>query len=97
MTGDSAIFFLFGTLKGRAAKPPSLLLCHEGSDPMSNLQIIEGLCGICTDMARIILEQKKVLAQHDASVLEDEIERTKTRYQKLIGSGEWPELPSEGR
>ena len=32
-----------------------------------------------------------------ASVLEDEIERTKTRFQKLIGSGEWPELPSEGR
>lgn len=64
---------------------------------MSNLQIIEELCGICADMAHIILEQKKVLAQHDASVLEDEIERTKTRFQKLIGSGEWPELPSEGR
>jgi hypothetical protein len=97
MTGDSAIFFLFGTLKGRAARPPSLLLCHEGSDPMSNLQIIEELCGICADMAHIILEQKKVLAQYDASVLEDEIEKTRTRYQQLIGANEWPGLQSDGR
>lgn len=64
---------------------------------MSNLQIIEELCGICADMAHIILEQKKVLAQHDAFMLEDEIARTQGRYQKLIGSGEWPEPLPEGR
>ena len=64
---------------------------------MSNLQIIEELCGICADMAHIILEQKKVLAQYDASVLEDEIEKTRTRYQPLIGANEWPGLQSDGR
>ncbi len=97
MTGDPAIFFLFGTLKGRAAKPPSLLFCHEGREPMSNLQIIEELCGICADMAHIVREQQKALAQHDALVLEEEIAKTRTRYQRLIGINEWPELPPDGR
>lgn len=96
MTGDPAIFFLFSTLKGRAAKPLSLLLCLEGSDAMSDLQIIEELCGICADMAHIIQNQKKALAQHDALVLEDEIEKVSNRYQQITGSG-WPELLPEGR
>lgn len=89
--------FYLAPLKGRAAKPPSLLLCHEGRDPMSNLQIIEELCGVCTDMAHIIREQQKALAQHDALVLEEEIAKTHTRYQQLIGADEWPELPPDGR
>jgi len=63
---------------------------------MSDLQIIEELCGICADMAHIIQNQKKALAQHDALVLEDEIEKVSNRYQRVIG-GEWPELSPEGR
>ena len=50
--------------------------------PVSNLQIIEELCGICTDLAKIVTEQQKLLAQHDAIAL---------AYTALIGSGEWPD------
>ena len=52
--------------------------------PVSNLQIIEELCGICT-------EQQKLLAQHDAIALAEDIDRVKVRYTALIGSGEWPD------
>lgn len=63
---------------------------------MSDLQIIEELCGICADMAHIIQNQKKALAQYDALVLEDEIEKVSNRYQQIAGGG-WPELSPEGR
>lgn len=55
---------------------------------MSNLQIIEELCGICADLAKIVTEQQKLLAQHDALALAEDIERAKVRYTALIGSGE---------
>lgn len=58
---------------------------------MSNLQIIEELCGICTDLAKIVTEQQKFLAQHDAIALAEGIDRVKVRYTALIGSGEWPD------
>ena len=41
--------------------------------PVSNLQIIEELCGICTDLAKIVTEQQKLLAQHDAIALAEDI------------------------
>lgn len=59
--------------------------------PVSNLQIIEELCGICTDLAKIVTEQQKLLAQHDAVALAEDIDRAKVRYTALIGSGEWPD------
>ena len=63
---------------------------------MSNLQIIEELCGICGDLAKIVTEQQKLLAQHEALALEEDIERVQTRYTALIGHEEWPEdLPGE--
>lgn len=34
--------------------------------PVSNLQIIEELCGICTDLAKIVTEQQRLLTQYDA-------------------------------
>ena len=58
---------------------------------MSNLQIIEELCGICTDLAKIVTEQQKLLAQHDAIALAEDIDRGKVRYTALSGSGEWPD------
>ena len=56
--------------------------------PVSNLQIIEELCGICTDLAKIVTEQQKLL---DAIALAEDIDRVKVRYTALIGSGEWPD------
>lgn len=58
---------------------------------MSNLQIIEELCGICTDLAHIVQEQQRLLAQHDALALSEDIERVKGRYTALIGRDEWPD------
>lgn len=62
---------------------------------MSNLQIIEELCGICADLAHIIAIQRSVLAQHDAVAAEEEIAQAKTRYTALIGAGEWPDNQQE--
>lgn len=58
---------------------------------MSNLQIIEELCGICADLAKIVAEQQKLLAQHDALALAEDIKRAKVRFTALIGSEEWPD------
>lgn len=62
---------------------------------MSNLQIIEELCGICGDMARIVTEQQRLLAQHDAMALAEDIDRVKERYTALIGCEEWPDTPED--
>ena len=40
---------------------------------MSNLKINEELCGICADLAKIVTEQQKLLAQHDAVALAEDI------------------------
>lgn len=58
---------------------------------MSNLQIIEELCGICTDLVHIIGMQQNALAQYDAVAAEEEIAKAKARYTALIGAGEWPD------
>lgn len=58
---------------------------------MSNLKIIEELCGICSDLAQIIAKQHTALAQHDALVAEDEIAKAHDRYIALIGADEWPD------
>ncbi len=58
---------------------------------MSNLQIIEELCGICADLAHIIALQRNTLAQLDAVAAEDEIAKTRSRYTALLGAGEWPD------
>ncbi len=58
---------------------------------MSNLQIIEELCGICADLANIIALQRNTLAQLDAAAAEDEIAKARNRYTALLGAGEWPD------
>lgn len=63
---------------------------------MSNLQIIEELCGICGDLAKIVVEQQKLLAQHETLALAEDIERAQARYTALIGHDEWPDsLPGD--
>ena len=61
---------------------------------MNYLQIIEGLCGVCADMARIISEQQKVLAQHNALAMEGEIATTRSQYLAL--TGDFPDALQEG-
>lgn len=58
---------------------------------MSNLKIIEELCGICSDLAQIIAKQHTALAQLDALVAEEDIARAKERYTALISADEWPD------
>ena len=63
---------------------------------MSNLKIIEELCGICGDLAKIVVEQQRLLAQHDTLALAEDIERAQARYTALIGREEWPDnLPED--
>ena len=58
---------------------------------MSNLKIIEELCGICSELAQIIAKQHTALAQLDALVAEEEIAKVHDRYIALIGADEWPD------
>ncbi|MEZ3453541.1 MAG: hypothetical protein K1W17_04140 [Oscillospiraceae bacterium] len=60
---------------------------------MSNLQIIDELCHICSDLAHIIAVQRSVLEQHNALVAEDEIKNVRDRYNALIGADELPDVP----
>lgn len=58
---------------------------------MSNLQIIEELCGILHDLASLVEKQQATLAQFDAVALTDDYEAAKGRYTALIGRDEWPD------
>ena len=62
---------------------------------MGNIQTISELCGICEALIHIVEGQRKALAQYDALALEDEIANTRSRYNALLGDGEWPETPQE--
>lgn len=62
---------------------------------MSNLQIIDELCRICTDLAQIIAKQRNVLEQHNALVAEEEIKNVHDRYIALIGADELPDIEGE--
>ena len=57
--------------------------------------MISKLCGICDALIRIVEAQRNALAQHDALVLEDEVASTRTRYNALLGDGEWPDTATE--
>ena len=63
---------------------------------MSNLQMIEELCGISESLLHIVLEQRKVLAQHNALFMEEETARTHDRYIALLGHDEWPDALEGG-
>lgn len=57
---------------------------------MSNLQIIEELCGICGELAKIVVAQQSLLEQHEVLALTEDIKRVEARYTALIGHDEWP-------
>ncbi len=52
---------------------------------MSNLQIIEELCGIVALQSRIITAQSAALHQMDAEIMADEIAEAKARATALCG------------
>lgn len=52
---------------------------------MSNLQIIEELCGIVQLQSKIIKAQADALSQLDAAVMEDEIAQAAERASRLCG------------
>lgn len=58
---------------------------------MSNLQVIEELCGICGELAKIVTEQQKILVQHEELALAEDIARVRSRFDALIGYDEWPD------
>lgn len=58
---------------------------------MSNLQIIEELCGIVHDLASLVEKQQTALAQLDTVALTDDYEAAKGRYTALLGRDEWPD------
>lgn len=57
---------------------------------MSNLQIVEELCAICTLQNKVITEMTSALRQLGAEVMESERAEAKLRYDALIGDGEDP-------
>lgn len=80
-------FFIWRPAR-ESGKTPSLLLCHEGRDQMSDLQIIEELCGVCADMVRIISAQAIALEQLGAVCMEEERTAITQRLAPFVGNGE---------
>lgn len=62
---------------------------------MSNLELIEALCGLLGTAAHIIEEQRKALLQLDAQAAEDEIAEARAKYNAILGAGEWPDTLTE--
>lgn len=56
-----------------------------GQDPMSNLQMIEELCGIVQLQAKIIKAQSEALEQLGAETMADEIAQAEERASRLCG------------
>lgn len=54
-----------------------------GRDPMSNLQVIEELCGIVQLQAKIIKAQSEALEQLGAETMADEIAEARERAGRL--------------
>ena len=64
---------------------------------MSNLQMIQELCGIVEGLVRVTRQQADALAQMGAVVAEEERAALSARYTRLLSSGEAPdEFDHEG-
>ena len=57
---------------------------------MSNLQMIQELCGIVEGLARLVDKQADALAQMGAVVCEEERAALSARYTRFLGGGEIP-------
>ena len=63
----------------------------------SDIEMIMKLCGICEEMARIIAEQQKTIAQLGAlDSMEQRIETVRAEYVRVIGADKWPDDLPEG-
>ena len=58
---------------------------------LSNLQMIQELCGIVEGLARLVDKQADALAQMGAVVAEEECAALSARYKHLLGNGEAPD------
>ena len=58
---------------------------------VSNLQIIEELCGICAAQAQIISGQADALEQFGAVIMEEERAEADRRMNALLAHGEAPD------
>lgn len=63
---------------------------------MSEFQIVDELCQICSALANIVAVQRNVLEQHNAFVAEEEIQNVRDRYNALVGAGKIPGLSDGG-
>ena len=63
---------------------------------MTNLQIINELCGICADLIRIVAVQRNALAQLNTLTAEEEIANVRDRYTALLGADEWSAAIPQG-
>lgn len=62
---------------------------------MSNLQMIEALCILCEEQARLIRALAMRLGELGDTALTDEIAAANARYIQIIGSNEAPERGGE--
>lgn len=58
---------------------------------LSNLQIIQELCGIVEGLVSVTRQQAEALEQMGAVVAEEERATLYSRYERLLGSGEAPD------
>lgn len=58
---------------------------------MSNLEIIEELCGICAAQNEIIRAQSTALENLGAVVMEEKRAEVEARFTAMIGAGEAPD------
>lgn len=64
---------------------------------MTNLQMIETLCGLCEEQSRLIRAMALRLGELGDTALRDEIRKADERYRQIIGSDEPPDAPPRGR
>lgn len=62
---------------------------------MSNLRMIEALCLLCEEQARVMRAMSLRLAELGDVSLTDEIAAADEKYREIIGADEWPDEVSE--
>ena len=63
---------------------------------MGNLQMIEGLCSICEELARLVRVMAEHLAQLGDTSMSDEIAAADARYRAVLGLDDAPGNSEQG-
>lgn len=71
------------------ARLNEIFSCERGK-ALTELQIIERLCNVCSSMAEIITEQQKLLSQFGTIAFQDAIADVKEQYTCIVDPGQWP-------